>query len=509
VKLERLIAALPAAAVTGFDGKGPEVTSLHYRSQEVQPGSVFVAIPGLNADGHDFIDDALGRGAAAVVAERTVSAAKPVIRVPSSRRALAELAAAFYGHPSGQMVVIAVTGTNGKTTTAYLVEGILQQAGLRTGVIGTINYRFAGKAFASPVTTPESLDLQRILAEMRSAGVTHVILEASSHAIDLHRIHCCWLDVAVFTNLSQDHLDYHGSMQAYWDTKQRLFTEYLPAGPKAGRATGVVNTDSAHGRKLSSRLPCPVITTGTGPDCRVRGEHFSCDLKGIRGTIVVGDARIGIRSRLVGRHNTENILSAAGAGCALGIAPEVIRDGIEAVACVPGRLESVDTPSGRSVYVDYSHTPDALENALAALRALTAGRIICIFGCGGDRDRSKRPQMGSIAARLSDLAVVTSDNPRSEDPLAIIKEILPGLRQAGAVPAGGGSLNAAAGQRRFVAEPDRRRAIELGILAARPGDTVLIAGKGHETYQVIGPRTIHFDDREEARRVLEIMESEA
>jgi UDP-N-acetylmuramoyl-L-alanyl-D-glutamate--2,6-diaminopimelate ligase/murE/murF fusion protein len=508
VKLKRLITTLPSATVTGFGGEGPDVTSLHYRSQDVQTGGVFVAIRGLSADGHDFIDDALGRGAAAVVAERPVATPKPVIRVRNSRRALAELAATFYGHPSEQMVVIAVTGTNGKTTTAYLIEGILEQAGLRTGVIGTINYRFAGASFANPVTTPESLDLQRILADMRSAGVTHVVLEASSHAIDLYRIHRCWMDVAVFTNLSQDHLDYHGSMQAYWDTKKRVFTEYLPEGPKAGRAAGVINTDSRHGRELVSQLDYPVITTGTGQGCRVRGEHFSCDLKGIHGALVLENTRVAVHSRLVGHHNIENILCAAGAGQALGIGPQAIRDGIEAVTCVPGRLESVENATGRFVYVDYSHTPDALENALTALRALTAGRIICVFGCGGDRDRSKRPRMGAIAARLSNLAVVTSDNPRSENPLTIIEDILPGLRQAGAVAADDRGLRETENHRLFIAEPNRRRAIELGIQAAHPGDTVLIAGKGHETYQVIGHRRIHFDDREEARRVLETLEAE-
>ena len=506
MRLARLIAELKTAAVSGLSGEGPEVGSLHYRSQEVRPGGVFVAMKGLAADGHDFIDDALDRGAVAVVAQKPVARRTAVVAVPDTRRALAELAAAFYGRPSAQMTVVAVTGTNGKTTTTYLIESILGRAGLRTGVIGTINTRYGGTSFPNPVTTPESLDLQRILADMRAAGVTHAVLEASSHAIDLARIHCCWMDAAVFTNLSQDHLDYHGDMPAYWAAKKRLFTEYLPAGPKAGRAVAVINADSPHGRELAAQLAGRVVRVGTGDGCGVRGAKTTCRLDGIRGAIDVGGRGFEFRSPLVGRHNVENILCAAGAATALGVAPEAIAAGIASLECVPGRLERVANRSGRFVYVDYSHTPDALENALAALRALSPGRIVCVFGCGGDRDRSKRPIMGAIAARWSDLAVVTSDHPRSEEPEVIIGEILPGVRAQGLAEVAPEKLAAVATGKAFAAEPDRRRAIEAGIRAARPGDMVLIAGKGHETYQVLGPRTIHFDDREEAARVLERLE---
>jgi len=508
MNIARLMATLNPCAVDGLQGQGPEVTALHYRSQDVQPGGVFVAIRGQVADGHDFIDDARQRGAVAVVAEKPVAGPGIAVTVPDTRRALAELAAAFYGRPSEQLTVIAVTGTNGKTTTTYLVEGILTQAGRPTGVIGTINYRHSGRSHPSQTTTPESLDLQRILAEMQAAGVSHVVLEASSHAIDLQRIHACWIDVGVFTNLSQDHLDFHGSMPAYWATKKRLFTRFLASGPKAERAVAVVNTDSAHGRELAEQAALRVIRAGTQPDCNVRGEHWSCDLQGIRGSIVFGAQRIDIRSHLVGRHNIENLLCAAGVGTALGIDPHVIGAGLEAVGHVPGRLERVESRSGRWVYVDYSHTPDALENALAALRALTTGRIICVFGCGGDRDRTKRPIMGAIAARLSDLAVVTSDNPRTEDPVAILDQIVPGIRAQGVPEAGARTIDTLAGGKGFVIEPDRRRAIALGIGAARPGDTVLIAGKGHEPYQIIGHQAVHFDDREEAAAALERLEAE-
>ena len=509
MKLSSLMAALqPAPAADPGDGD-PEITSLHYRAQEVAPGGLFVAVPGRNADGHRFVPEALERGAVAVVAEKPVPGPAPVVRVADSRRALAELAARFYGNPSAGLVVIAVTGTNGKTTTSYLIESILAQAGHRPGVIGTINYRFADNAFANPVTTPESLDLQRILAQMRAAGVTHVVLEASSHAIELKRIHGCLLDVAVFTNLSQDHLDFHGDMVAYWAAKRRLFTHYLASGEKAGRAKAVVNTDTAHGAELAAALTLPVVSAGTGAGCTLRGENLACTLKGVRGAVAVGGAAFEFDSPLVGKHNAENILCAAAAAWAVGAAPGRIRAGIEAVTHVPGRLERIPDPGGRIVYVDYAHSPDALQNVLSALRALSAGRIVCVFGCGGDRDRTKRPQMGAIAARMSDLAVVTSDNPRSEPPRAVIEEILPGMVAAGAVecaPPGGA---ARPGSRCFVVEPDRRRAIGLAVRSARSGDTVLIAGKGHESYQIIGRSVLAFDDREEARRALAACEAPA
>jgi UDP-N-acetylmuramoyl-L-alanyl-D-glutamate--2,6-diaminopimelate ligase/murE/murF fusion protein len=508
MNLAHLIAHATPISVTGFAGEGPVVSSLHYRAQEVEPGGVFVALKGLKADGYDFIDTALARGAAAVVAERPIDRRTAVIVVPNARRALAELSAAFYGHPSQAMTVVAVTGTNGKTTTTYLIESILGQAGIRTGVIGTINYRYNGRSFPNPVTTPESLDLQRMLADMRSAGVTHAVLEASSHAIDLARIHACWLDAAVFTNLSQDHLDFHGDMPSYWAAKKRLFTTYLASGPKADRAAAVINMESSHGRELAAELAGRVVAVGRGAHCEVRAADIVCGLEGIRGRIVIGGRSIGFSSPLVGGYNLENILCAAGVAAALGTAPETITAGISALSCVPGRLERVVSRNARRVYVDYSHTPDALEHALRALRGLSDRRIVCVFGCGGDRDRTKRAPMGAIAARWSDAVVVTSDNPRSEDPLSIISEILPGLRSQGLSQVSPDQLPAVPAGKAFAAEPDRRRAIAAGLRAAHPGDMVLIAGKGHETYQVIGNRTIHFDDREEAAAALETLEGQ-
>jgi UDP-N-acetylmuramyl-tripeptide synthetase len=405
------------------------------------------------------------------------------------------------------MTLIGVTGTNGKTTVAYLLESILLQAGLKTGVIGTINYRYATKTFSSPMTTPESLDLQRILAQMLSEGVTHVVMEASSHAMDLSRIRSCWFDVAVFTNLSQDHLDFHGDMQSYWSSKKRLFTEYLAQGPKKERAIAVINCNDPRGEELAETLPMTVITTGSNSGCAIKAERLKCKLIGTAGKVATPEGSFDFKTPLAGVHNVENILSAIGAAAALNLSPSTIKAGIEALSAIPGRLESIPNNSGRFVYVDYAHTPDALANALSAIKDIAPARIICVFGCGGDRDKRKRPLMGEIVTQLCDLSVVTSDNPRSEDPMAIIEQILPGARQGGGVEYFNRDLEFGFAEKGFVVEPDRRRAIELGIKASRPDDAVLIAGKGHETYQILGNSTIDFDDRREARKVLKMLAS--
>lgn len=497
-----------------------DIDSIHYRAQEVQPAGMFVAIEGQTADGHDFMHQALQKGAVAIVVQKeppqpylkeclaqAVQRQPIIIRVSDSRKAMADLAARFYGNPSEDMTLIGITGTNGKTTVAYLIESILLQADLKTGVIGTINYRYADKTFSNPMTTPESLDLQRILAQMLSQGVTHVVMEASSHAMDLYRIRSCWFDVAVFTNLSQDHLDFHGDMQSYWSSKKRLFTEYLTRGPKKDRAVAVINCNDPRGKELADRLPMPVVKTGSASDCEIKAENYQCELIGTTGKAATPEGSFDFKTPLVGVHNVENILSAVGTGVALKIAPQTLKAGIEALAAIPGRLESIENSSGRFVYVDYAHTPDALENALSAIKEIAPARIICVFGCGGDRDKKKRPLMGEIAARLCDLSVVTSDNPRSEDALAIIEQILPGARQANGVEYSDRDLEAGFEKKGFVVEPDRRRAIELGIKSSRPDDAVLIAGKGHETYQILGNTTIDFDDRAEARKVLHKLNS--
>lgn len=505
MKFSELIeAAKPLSIDDGADKNGtdPEIKSVHYRAQDVRPGGLFVAIAGHAADGHDFIDTAIKKGAVAVVSQRELKSKILNIQVADTRQALADIAAGFYGRPSERLTVIGITGTNGKTTTAYLVESILQQAGYVVGVIGTINYRYAGKIFDNPITTPESLDLQRILADMLQAGVTHVVMEASSHAIDLYRIRSCWFDMAVFINLSQDHLDFHGNLESYWASKKRLFTEYLITGPKKDQALAVINCNSVKGKELADNLQVAVIKAGSGPNNTVRAAGTQCDLSGIAGEIAAPGGKFDFKSSLVGEHNLENILCAVGVGSALNLSTHDLKSGIDAVAAIPGRLERIDNDTHRYVYVDYAHTPAALENVIRALRAVTADRIICVFGCGGDRDSKKRPLMGEITARLCDLAVVTSDNPRTEEPMTIINQILEGTRKIKRRHYSPAELISGFDEKGYVVEAQRRRAIQLGISVSQTGDTVLIAGKGHETYQILGTSTIAFDDRKEAREAL-------
>jgi len=484
----------------------PEIGSIHYRAQDVEPGGLFVAIQGLSADGHDFIDEALARGASAIVTQKPVGAPGQgdpiVVEVENTRRALAALSGRFYGDPSENMVVIGITGTNGKTTTAFIIESILENAGFNVGVLGTLNCRYSGKTMESPMTTPESLDLQRILADMLHHGVTHVVMEVSSHAIDLFRVDSCCFDVGVFTNLSQDHLDYHGDMDSYWSCKKRFFTQHLNLASHKRRAKAVINCDDAKGPELAGVPGITALTTGCAEDHMVRSRQFQCDLSGITGEIASPAGAFEFESPLVGMHNLENILCAAGTGIALDLPLEAIKDGIEAVSCVPGRLEHVLNDTDRFVYVDYAHTPDALENVLSALKSMSGSRIICIFGCGGDRDKDKRPRMGEIAGRLSDLAVITSDNPRTEDPAEIIDHIVKGMDKVAPGRYLASDLTAGFETQGYVIEPDREKAIRLGISVSLPDDTVLIAGKGDERYQIIGNRRVPFDDRKEAKAAL-------
>jgi UDP-N-acetylmuramyl-tripeptide synthetase len=509
VKLSSLLASLtlesndsPVMERIPVSGGDPEILSICYRSQDITPGGLFVAIRGLTADGHDFAGDAVRRGAVAVVAETPVDVPATVVRVSDSRRALADLAAAFYNHPSDGLTVIGITGTNGKTTVTYLIESILSAAGHRTGVIGTVNIRYPGIVEDSVRTTPESLDIQRHLSRMQTVGCTHAILEAASHGIALDRLAQTRFDVAAFTNLTQDHLDFHGDMERYWAAKKRLFTDLLRNGPKAQSAAAVINRDDARGRELFGTLTGPKLSFGHDPDCDVHLVRHRSDLRGIRASLSTTAGPVAFASEMVGRHNLENMLCAAGVAVALGIPTKIIASGIERAAAAPGRLEPVKDPSGRFIFVDYAHTPDALENVLKALKALKKGRLICVFGCGGDRDRRKRPLMGAIAVNLSDLAVVTSDNPRSEAPLSIIEDIVKGID--GSADTASNAVDRPSGDERpfYIVEPDRRKAIHIALSEAMAGDIVLIAGKGHERYQIVGDRTLHFDDREEAMAVL-------
>jgi UDP-N-acetylmuramoyl-L-alanyl-D-glutamate--2,6-diaminopimelate ligase len=475
----------------------PEICAIDYDSRHVRPGSLFFALRGEKADGHDFIEQAALQGAAAVVMERDCPLPPGVAGfvTDNGRRGMSLAAAAFYGDPTAAMTVVGVTGTNGKTTTTYLLESILRAAGKRPAVVGTINYRFGDRVLPSLHTTPESVDLLRTLAEFRDAGADALVMEASSHALEQHRVDGVRFDVAVFTNLTPEHLDYHKDMESYFAGKRRLFALTAANG---GRA--VVNVDDPYGRQLAAGI-ADVLTCGSGAPAAVRPLRASLTMDGIEAEVLTPAGPLTLRSRLLGDYNLHNLLGAVAAGIALGLPPSLIAAALETAPQVPGRLERVENDLGALLLVDYAHTGDALENVLATLAALQPRRIITVFGCGGDRDRKKRPVMGEVVARYSDLAVITSDNPRTEDPLAIIDEIRGGVQrvhprewsreEASAVPGKG-----------FVAIADRRLAIAFAVGLLREGDVLLVAGKGHEDYQIIGRERFPFDDREELRRAL-------
>jgi UDP-N-acetylmuramoyl-L-alanyl-D-glutamate--2,6-diaminopimelate ligase len=444
------------------------IDGLSYRSQDAAPGSLFFCVPGARLDGHDFAAAAVSKGAVALAVERWLPVEATQVLVPSVREAMGPVSAAFYDRPAQGMTMVGVTGTNGKTTTTYVLESVFRAADLVPGVVGTTGVRIGGRPAPALRTTPEAPDLQRLLAEMRDEGVGAVAMEVSSHGLDQHRVGGIRFACAVFTNLTQDHLDYHASMDAYFAAKARLFTP-----ERSDRAA--VNVDDPAGRRLRD-LDLPTITFGIDDEgAEVRATHVRATDEGI--AFRVDDVEI--RSPLRGRFNVENCLAAIATARALGIEDPVAVRGIEAVRGVPGRVEPVEVGQDFLVMVDYAHTPASLESVLLAARSLTAGRVIVVFGCGGDRDRAKRPLMGRVAAANADLTVITSDNPRSEDPDSIIREIESGATDGGA----------------YVIEPDRRTAIHAAVVEARTGDVVVIAGKGHETYQELADRTIAFDDR--------------
>ena len=482
VPLRELAAALPDAEVSG--DTAVSISGLTYRSAEVRPGFLFFCVPGTKLDGHDFAAEALRGGAVAVLAERPLElpAAVAQVLVPSVRPAMGPVASAFYGRPSERMVLVGITGTNGKTTTTYILEEIFRAAGLVPGVIGTTGARVDGSPVPIERTTPEAPDFHRLLADMLGRGVEAVAMEVSSHGLDQHRVGGARFACAVFTNLSQDHLDYHGTVEDYYRAKARLFTPEM-----SDRAA--VNIDPAEGRRLVEEIgpSLPVLTYGTAEEADVRAAEVEVRSDGLS---FVLDGRE-VHSPLRGAFNVHNCLAALAAARQLGIEDDLAVRGVGALGGVPGRFEPVDAGQPFQVLVDYAHTPDSVENVLRAARRLAGpGRVLVVLGCGGDRDRGKRPLMGEAATRLADLSVITSDNPRSEDPLAIIGEIEPGARR------GGG---------RYVIEADRREAIRLALHEAKRGDVVVIAGKGHETGQEFADRTIPFDDRIVAREEIHRM----
>jgi len=491
MRLSELVRGLAGARVLG--DPEAEVRGISYHSGRVKAGDLFVAVPGTKRDGQEFIPAALKAQAAAVLLGREPRASWPVpaVIVPQVRLAMGQLAERFYGRPSQKLKLVGITGTNGKTTLAFLLEAMARRAGARPGVIGTVSSHWNDTTIPSEQTTPESVDLAGLLAQMAGQGVSHVFAEVSSHALDQKRVAGLHFTAGVFTNLTQDHLDYHPDMEAYFEAKRRLFTEALPGAWELDRpeekpaGPAIIALDDPYGRRLAQEAG-PVISYGVkSAEATYRAEEVAVGLEGIRFRLVGPEGRVLLSSPLLGRHNVMNVLGAAATARALGFSIEAIVEGTKNLRKVPGRLEPVPNDRGIIVLVDYAHTPDALAHAVAAGRELTRGRLLTLFGCGGDRDRGKRPQMGRIASRGSDRVIVTSDNPRTEEPEAIIREIEAGMEK-----------------KNYRVEPDRRRAIELALAEARPGDLVLLAGKGHEDYQILGTTKVHFDDREVAAEVL-------
>jgi UDP-N-acetylmuramoyl-L-alanyl-D-glutamate--2,6-diaminopimelate ligase len=458
-------------------------------SRKVERGDCFVAVPGFKQDARRFIPDAVARGAGLVVTEGEAVPGVGVaqVLVPATRPALAHLAAAYYGHPSRALTLVGITGTNGKTTTSYLVDALLRAAG-PTGILGTIQYVVGDEVRPAGQTTPEALDIEAMLATMRDRGVKGVAMEVSSHALALSRVDGLAFDVAVFTNLTQDHLDFHGTLEEYGRAKRRLF-ELLAGSPK-GRRTAVVNGDDAWGARMVAGLELDVLSFGLATGNRVRAVRWTSSLDGIHMRVETPRGAIDVESPLIGEHNVMNLLGAVGVGVALGLQPAAIARALAGVSAVPGRFERVRAGQPFLVIVDYAHTPDALERVLTTARKITTGRLGVVFGCGGDRDRTKRPIMGEIAARLADRTWITSDNPRSESEGAIIEEIAIGVRRVCAEPD------------RYAMVADRRAAIFEALSWAAAGDAIVIAGKGHETYQIVGADILPFDDRAVARNIL-------
>ncbi|MFQ5692625.1 MAG: UDP-N-acetylmuramoyl-L-alanyl-D-glutamate--2,6-diaminopimelate ligase [Nitrospinota bacterium] len=493
VKLRQLLKGLGEMSASGpLDA---DITGIAYDSRRVEPGHLFAALPGTRTDGETFLEEAVRRGAAGLLVRdladaraRGLNASVAVVEAADIRRALARVADAFYGHPSQRVRVVGITGTNGKTTWTYLAESILRAAGRSAGVIGTISYRWGGSERPAGQTTPEAPDLQAILREMADAGVDHCLMEVSSHGLSLKRVEGIRFEAAVFSNLTQDHLDFHETIDAYFEAKRSLFTRH-----PVGRA--IVNVDDPYGARIWDDVQdTPAgragLTYGLSPGAAVRAREIENNGSGLRFRLAGPGGEIPVRLRLLGAHNVYNALAAAAAGLALGIGLEGVAEGLARLENAPGRFERIDLGQPFAVVVDYAHTEDALRRVLKTARELVGGRLIAVMGCGGDRDRSKRPRMGAAAAEVADHVVVTSDNPRTEDPAAILREIEPGILALGE------------GRASHEMCVDRREAIRRALAAAGPGDGVVIAGKGHETYQVVGRETLPFDDREEARRAL-------
>jgi UDP-N-acetylmuramoyl-L-alanyl-D-glutamate--2,6-diaminopimelate ligase len=497
MKLNELLAGVGTEPPAAPKHKG-EITGLCHDSRQVKAGDLFIALPGVKSDGSLFAPEAVSRGAIAVVSERDVPEVKvPVFRVTSARKALGLIAANFYKKPAEELTLLGITGTNGKTTTAWLLESICAAGGASTALLGTIGNRWGGHSEIATHTTPDPIVLHRMFREMVDAGIDTVVMEVSSHALAQYRVHGLTFKGVAFTNLSRDHLDYHKDMEEYFQAKRRLFTDNLSPG-----GVGVVNGDDTYAVRLYNelrgvkRMAWKFSRLGNG---EISAAAVELTRNGIKATLKTPAGDVPIKSALIGTHNLDNILTAAGMALAAGYSRRDVQDGIERVTRVPGRMERVEG-KGIVALVDYAHSDDALRRALESARAVTQGRLIVVFGCGGDRDQGKRPLMGEAAAELSDLPIVTNDNPRTEVPEEIIAEITPGLEKRGLRRMG--AAKAKQGEKGYLVEGDRAAAIVLAVSLAKQGDTILIAGKGHETYQDQEGTKTPFDDLAEARKAL-------
>jgi len=476
-----------------------DLHGLQYDSRQVNRDDAFFALRGVVSDGHDYIDSAIANGARVVFCEEMPEHAETVttVLVDNARQAMAMVSSEFYGNPTYEMQTVGITGTNGKTTITYLLEAILSEAGLNPAVIGTINYRFGSDLRQAPHTTPEALDLMKLVGDFRRNGARSLVMEVSSHALDQHRADGVHFRVGVFTNLTPEHLDYHRDMESYFASKYHLFKELLPRDK--GRA--VINIDDDYGQRLAAMLP-GALTCGRSRDADIHPESVEMLLTGIRASVVTPLGTVAVNSQLLGDYNLENLVCAIGAAVALELSPQVIAAGLAMAKGVPGRLEQVENDRGAVILVDYAHTGDALRRVIEAMQELSPRRILTVFGCGGDRDRSKRPLMAEVAAQGSDIAIATSDNPRTEDPRQILDDVRAGLAKVYEHEWSRADARASAGKGYVVIE-DRREALGFAVSILQPGDLLLVAGKGHEDYQILASGRIHFDDREELRKALQ------
>lgn len=469
--------------------ENPSITSVETDSRMVKPGSLFVCLKGYTVDGHDFVEQAVENGASAIIAECKIETAVPVAYVPDTNRAAAVLADAFYEKPSNHMHMVGVTGTNGKTTTTHLIEKIFADRGQKTGLIGTIGLKISGKPMklkSSTPTTPDAITLQKGLAQMLDEGVETTVMEVSSHALEMGRVRGTDFNVAVFTNLSQDHLEFHPTMEDYFHAKSLLFSQLGNTYDRNRLKVAVINADDERVEQLKKVTAVQMLTYGINKPADIRANEVQLSEKGTRFTLDTPYGKADLHLNLIGLFNVYNVLAAAAACLVSGIPFNQVCKSLEGATGVPGRFEVVDEGQPYTVIVDYAHTPDSLENVLKTVKQFAKGRIFALVGCGGDRDRTKRPLMAQIAVKYADHTVLTSDNPRSEDPEAIIRDMEEGVKDAD-----------------YISIPDRTEAILHAIAEARAEDCILIAGKGHETYQIIGDETIHFDDREMARLAIQ------